>query len=371
MLRAMPWCVICRAEYAGSDSSACPRCGTGGEKGSLPERSSSQPTVDEPTQKLETTDSKDDIRPAHLAVLDPSRPILNRVDSERIAKRRLVSSAGPAMPVRKQANDSVPSSWMSRLEAARGSAQPGQSAPPPPLPPPLKREQANGSGSGPEKKADGPVGQPAHLLIAELQAEDERRNKADAVRAATLFADDRSAEIAKVEIKLDEEQIKKKRIPDWVVILVLVVVVLGAVAAIVLRVRKEKGPNATIDPVVAAQAERKRQAVTALEEGHKLTLEQKPDEAIRSYAKALELDPMMAGAERGLAIGYAAKNDDASSLEHYKAYLKLAPNAPDADDVRAIIDKYEKKKQQAAEAAALERAKAEERRAKQPRHRHR
>jgi len=116
---------------------------------------------------------------------------------------------------------------------------------------------------------------------------------------------------------------------------------------------------------------RKRQAVTALEEGHKLALEQKPDEAIRSYAKALELDPMMAGAERGLAIGYAAKNDDASSLEHYKAYLKLAPNAPDADDVRAIIDKYEKKKQQAAEAAALERAKAEEKRAKQPRRRHR
>jgi len=73
--------------------------------------------------------------------------------------------------------------------------------------------------------------------------------------------------------------------------------------------------------------------------------------------------------QRGLAIGYAAKNDDASSLEHYKAYLKLAPNAPDADDVRAIIDKYEKKKQQAAEAAALERAKAEEKRAKQPRRR--
>jgi tetratricopeptide (TPR) repeat protein len=366
MLRPMPWCVICRAEYAGSDGAACPRCGTGASAGDAPAAAAPAAT---PSPAPETNDES---RPAHLAVLDSTRPVLNKIDSERIAKKRLVSSAGPSVPVRKQANDSVPTSWMSRLEAARTTAQPGQNAPPPPqpappsVPPPLK-PHANGSGSA--KKADDPVGKPAHLLIAQLEAEEEKRSKADAARAAALFADDKSDEIARVEIALNEDSIKKKRIPDWVVILVIAVVVLGAIAAVAFRVRKEAGPKATIDPVVAAQAERKKQAVAALDLGHNLVNEQKPDEAIQSYAKALELDPMMASAERGLAIAYAAKNDDEKAIEHYRAYLKLAPNASDAEDVRGILDKYEKKKKEAADAA--ERAKAEEKRPKNGRRRNR
>ncbi len=205
------------------------------------------------------------------------------------------------------------------------------------------------------------MGQPAHLLIAQLEADDEKRSQVEAQRHAALFAEDRSGDIAKVEIALDEEKIKKKRIPDWVVLLVLCVAVLGAVLFIVMRVRKEEGPKATIDPAVAAQADRKRQAVAALEEGHRLvTFEKKPDEAIKAYSKALELDPMLASAERGLGIAYAAKDDDANALERYKAYLHLAPQAADADEVRSIVEKYEAKKAKAKEdAAAAAKAKEE------------
>lgn len=361
MLAPMPWCVICRAEYAGSDGAACPRCGTGAaaveKKTDVAEP---QPEAPPPAPQ-----------PAHLAVLDSSRPVLNRTDSERIAKKRLVSSAGPSVPVRKQANDSVPSSWMSRLEAARTTAQPGQpggsgpqpSAAPPSGPPPLKRGD-NSGGSGPEKKAEAPVGKPAHLLIAQLEAEEEKRSKAEAQRTAALFAEDKSDDIAKVEIALNEDQIKKKRVPDWVVLLALAVVVIGVVAIVVLRVKKEAGPQATIDPAVAAQAERKKQAVLALDEGHNLVAQQKLDEAIKSYSRALELEPTMGRAERGLGTAYAQKNDDVRAVEHYKAFLKLEPNAADADEVRQILDSYEKKKKEAADAAAAaaEKAKAEEKR---------
>lgn len=361
----MPWCVICRAEYAGSDGAACPRCGTGAAAVEKTEKVEPQAEAPPPPAQ-----------PAHLAVLDSSRPVLNKTDSERIAKKRLVSSAGPSVPVRKQANDSVPSSWMSRLEAARTTAQPGQpggsgpqpAAAPPSGPPPLKRGD---QGSGPEKKAEAPVGKPAHLLIAQLEADEEKRSKAEAQRTAALFAEDKADDIAKVEIALDEDQIKKKRIPDWVVLLALAVAVIGAVAIIALKVKKEAGPKATIDPVVAAQAERKRQAVAALEEGHGLAIQQKPDDAIKAYSRALELDPMMGRAERGLGTAYAAKNDDTNAVEHYKAYLKLEPNATDAAEVREIIDTYEKKKKEAEEAAAAaaEKAKAEEKRPNKKRRR--
>lgn len=316
-------------------------------------------------------------RPAHLSVLDSGRPVSSpslqalKAEHDRIPKKRLVSSAGPSVPVRKLSNDSVPSSWMARLEAARTTAQPSspnapaQEASTPSGPPPLRAQ---------ERKNEAPVGQPAHLLIAQLEADDEKRSQVEAERHAALFAEDRSGDIAKVEIALDEEKIKKKRIPDWMVLLALLIAVGGAAAFIVLRVRTEEGPKATIDPAVAAQAERKRQAVAALEEGHTMALQQKPDEAIKSYMHALELDPMVASAERGLAIAYAAKDDDTNAIEHYKAYLKLAPSAPDAADVREIVEKYEAKKAKAkeeAEAAAKAREEAEKKASKRGKKRQR
>jgi tetratricopeptide (TPR) repeat protein len=170
---------------------------------------------------------------------------------------------------------------------------------------------------------------------------------------SALFRGDKSDEISKVEIPLDTEGVKQKKIPDWVIVLVLVVLVAAALGVVYVMVHKEPGPSAEVDPAVQLIAEKRRQAIGALEEGHKLALEgkAKADDAIKAYSHALELDPNLASAERGLAIAYAAKEDEEQAVEHYKNYLKLAPQAPDADTVRKIVSDYEKKKAQKKAAA--------------------
>ncbi|MCK6545980.1 hypothetical protein L6R52_08930, partial [Myxococcota bacterium] len=213
----------------------------------------------------------------------------------------------------------------------------------PPRPPPLRP-------SSQVKKAAEPAAAPAHLLIARLEAEEEKRNTAQAEIVAQLFKEDHSDEIAKVQILVKDEP-KRKKIPDWAILLVLVVLVVGAAGFALVKAREEPGPKAEIDPVIAAQAEKRRLAVAALEEGHRLAMEgkDKADDALKAYTRALELDPTIASAERGLAIAYAAKNDDASAVEHYRKYLALNPKAADADEVRKIIDTYEKAQKKAAE----------------------
>lgn len=258
---------------------------------------------------------------------------------------------------------------MARLEAARlVSGQLADKAAPPPLgPPPLKPAGAKSSSptasstpdvSGPPLKPDAPVGQPAHLLVAQLEAEEARRKAEESERVAALLAGDKSDEIAQVEIEVKAPTAAKKRVPDWVVFSAIGMILLAIVGFAVSKAKKEPPPVAQVDPAVQAAATRARQAVAAFDEGNRLQLENKPDAAIKAYASAIELDPQFARAERGLAVAYASKGDDEQAVEHYRNFLRLAPDATDAEDVRKILDQYERtqEKKKAAEAAARDAA---------------
>lgn len=252
------------------------------------------------------------------------------------------------MPVMQKQDDSVPSGWMARLEAARmvargDSPEAGTPAPapagspaasaPPPLKPALQKSQAR-------------VGaKPAHLLVAQLEADEQRREDREQARLTDLFEQDEPEElISKVEVELPAAPKKKKRLPDWVVMAALGLLVLGGVGFAYKTVRKEPAPEAKVDPELARRAELRKEAVAALERGHTLSLEgkQSADAAIAEYQRALELEPTLASAERGLAIVYASKNDDATAVQHYRRYLALSPEARDAPEVRAIISRWEK-----------------------------
>ncbi|MCA9553219.1 MAG: hypothetical protein KC933_24495 [Myxococcales bacterium] len=312
----MPRCTHCGHDFAVSEGFKCPACAKDWRG---PAEASG--------------------RPAHLALLEGAAPAPT-------PKPRIVSTAGPSVPVLKRQDDSVPSGWMARLEAAKAVAQsasgpanvaseppPTPSAPPPTpsAPPPLKPALA--------KKGKGLETVPAHLLVARLEADEKKRSDAQ----PNLFAEPTSQDlISHVKVDLPKAP-KKKKVPDWVVMLLLGVLVVGGVGAVYSAVKKEPPPKAVVDPALKAAAERRKQAMAALEEGHTFALEGRKgaDQAIAAYSKALELEPTLAPAERGIAIAYAAKDDDATAVKHYRRYLELSPDAKDADEVKKIIRRWE------------------------------
>ena len=60
-------------------------------------------------------------------------------------------------------------------------------------------------------------------------------------------------------------------------------------------------------------------------------------EATPYLNRALEVDGRLAPPHKALGICYAKAQSSAKALEHYKAYLLAAPDAPDAPKVRAIV----------------------------------
>lgn len=310
-------------------------------------------------------------RPAHLAILDsvkqaaPAEQVVDGAEgasaepaARKSSKPRLVSRAGPAVPVTTNKNDdSVPSGssgWMARLDQAKRVGQP-EAAQPPPLekaaqkgPPPLKKKAA-ATGNG----APALTQKPAHLLVAELEAQErerkERARRAAAAAGALESAEDEisKSEIAQVEMPKPEARINKKKTPTWVLATVAVLAVGGAAAGGIYYAQREPPPPAPqVDPELVKQAERQKEALAALNEGHALfgvgKDKEKIDQAIVLYARAIELEPTLAKAERALGVAHAAKGDDAEAVKHYKRFLELDPMAPEASQVRAIIEKYEK-----------------------------
>lgn len=66
----------------------------------------------------------------------------------------------------------------------------------------------------------------------------------------------------------------------------------------------------------------------------------KPDVAMKEYRKALEIRPNHPTAHRNLGVVLSADlKDRAGGAREFERYLELAPNAPDAGQVRAQIDK--------------------------------
>ncbi len=317
----MPQCTHCGHSFAVSEDFRCPQCVKDWRGPPEPEVAA---------------------QPAHLALLnDPGTP-------PRVSKKRIVSSAGPSVPVMPAKDDSVPSGWMARLEAAkvvaRGdsgihsppgdpTATPTAPSAPPPLKAALRRRDSNVEAK------------PAHLLVAQLERDEQRRQSAEQARLTQLFDDEEPEElISKVEVDLPEAPKKKKRLPDWVVMGALGFLVLGGIGFAYSAVQKEPALELSVDPALAKKASSRKKAMAALEQGHTLALEgtERSAEAIAAYESALKLEPNLASAERGLAIVYAAKGKQTAAVKHYRRYLELSPEARDAPQVRAIVSGWEK-----------------------------
>jgi tetratricopeptide (TPR) repeat protein len=56
-----------------------------------------------------------------------------------------------------------------------------------------------------------------------------------------------------------------------------------------------------------------------------------PDEAIRHYRRALDLDSTLSGAHYGLAFLLVKRGDGDKAAEHLRAFLARPPRGPDAD----------------------------------------
>ncbi|MHB1326667.1 MAG: tetratricopeptide repeat protein [Gemmatimonadales bacterium] len=56
-----------------------------------------------------------------------------------------------------------------------------------------------------------------------------------------------------------------------------------------------------------------------------------PDEAIRHYRRALELDSSLTGAHYGLAFLLLKRGNEEKAAEHLRAFLNRPPRGPDAD----------------------------------------
>lgn len=308
-------------------------------------------------------------RPAHMAVLDGVKTkAAGELESAEISvdtkssKPRLVSRAGPAVPVTTRPDDSVPSGangWLARLEAAkRGglvitSAENTPIVPVPsdkpqaPGPPPLKKRGNGGKDTAPAWTA-----KPAHLLVAELeQKEREKREKREAqANLSTAVEEISKSEIAQHEIEKPQERAHRRKVPTWAWVtgLVASVAIAGGIA-LYFAMREPPPPPKQLDPELIAKSERVKQARAAVEEGHNLFQaagddKAKIDLAIAKYQQAVALEPDLARAERALGVAYAKRGDDELAVQHYKRFVELEPNNPEASQVRAFIEKYEKKK---------------------------
>ena len=216
--------------------------------------------------------------------------------------------------------------------AAAPPARAGHETTPPPLP---FAQEIRSASSAPEKRA-----RPAHLLLAELEA----KRADEGPPSVDLSRDMPAAEIAKAKIDRPEVPKAKRGPSDRAIRAVAGLIIAAGIFGVYWTTQQEPEPEVRVDAALQAEVERRRKAVEALERGHALVLQgpEKADAAIAAYSEALELDPELASAERGLGISHAAMERDAKAVEHYRRYLELEPDADDADEVRKIIAAYEK-----------------------------
>ncbi len=60
--------------------------------------------------------------------------------------------------------------------------------------------------------------------------------------------------------------------------------------------------------------------------------------AVEALNRALELDPLLASAERSLAAALNKLGRDAESVQHLRRYLELRPEAPDKQEVQKLLE---------------------------------
>jgi len=319
-------CPHCGYGSLGAGDPACPACGKSLEVADVAQEGAATPD-----------------RPAHLGVIEAS------ATPPKKKKPRFVSSAGPSLPAKQaRTDDTMPSSWMARLDAARRA---GVLSTIPEAEPADVIEHAptagNGNAPGGTPSSGFFITKPAHLLIAELEEEERAEAEASRVRPSQPMEDAVTEldSITNVQIAKPESKAEVKHLPRWVWALgigltVIVVGIFGYRQAF-----QEPPPEAAraLDPELLKQVERRKKAIALLDQGtqHAMMGKEKAPDAIKAYEQALDLEPNLPKAFKGLASVYAAQGDAARAVEHYKMYLKLSPDASDAKQVRGIVEKYE------------------------------
>ena len=86
-----------------------------------------------------------------------------------------------------------------------------------------------------------------------------------------------------------------------------------------------------------------RRGESALESG-------RADDALESFRAALENEPANAAAVRGMGMAFAMQGNDAQALQSYEKYLRLAPKASDANEIRQSIAELKARAKQRANA---------------------
>ena len=76
--------------------------------------------------------------------------------------------------------------------------------------------------------------------------------------------------------------------------------------------------------------------------GARFYSDERDEEAVAAFRKAIELDPEMARAERSLAAALERAGRPQEAVAHLKRYLELTPDAPDVDQVSEKIRLAEK-----------------------------
>jgi pSer/pThr/pTyr-binding forkhead associated (FHA) protein len=86
----------------------------------------------------------------------------------------------------------------------------------------------------------------------------------------------------------------------------------------------------------------KEQAQAAHDDAYNLLRAKQYDQAIVLASKCEELDPTNAKCQMLLAASYARLSKPEKAAEHYRKFLELAPNDPNAPRVRDLLTNYEK-----------------------------
>ncbi len=76
--------------------------------------------------------------------------------------------------------------------------------------------------------------------------------------------------------------------------------------------------------------------------GYVFLQQQKLAKAEQYFATALKMRPDYAAARYNLALTYAVADEKAAAIKQFEEYLRLIPNASDASEVRAMIEKLRK-----------------------------
>lgn len=271
--------------------------------------------------------------------------------SEKVQRSgaRFVSSAGPSLPVRKHPqDDSVPagSSWMQRLEAVRQTGLLENLDRPPPKADRGKELPVTGaSDNGNKDDSQSFRAKPAHLLVAELEEADRKRQEEKkAPKDSALGEGKGTNRISQVKIAKPEAKTEHRKIPTALLISVVVVVMAGGSWIGYWQVSETDSKeleNSAQLVELKKNIERRKNAVASMEKGHISLAAGKVDAALTAYRKALDLEPSLGKAHKGLGAVFAKKKNVPKMLEHYKKYLQLEPAAKDAVDVKKIIAKHE------------------------------